>query len=66
MVNESEEVNYEEEGTGTEDMTYLDFSPNASLNYILDIRILAFALSHILLLSYCEIGRNRTLCQVGS
>jgi hypothetical protein len=49
-----------------EDMTHPDFDPSVSLDYIPDTRILAFALSHILLLSYCEIGRNRTLCQVGS
>jgi hypothetical protein len=49
-----------------EDTTHPDFFPSVSLDYILNIRILAFALSRILLPSCCGIGRNRTLCQVGS
>jgi hypothetical protein len=47
-------------------MTHPDFDPSASLNYIPDIRTLAFALLRIPLPSCYGIERNRNLFQVGS
>jgi hypothetical protein len=49
-----------------EEMTHPDSFPSVSLDYILDIRILAFALLRIRLLSCYGIGRTRSPFQVGS
>ena len=49
-----------------ENKTYPDFYPNVSLDYIPNIRILAFALLRIRLLSYYGIEQSHILFPVGS
>jgi len=69
-VNETEGGKEEKEGKEKEKekeaMTHLDFYPSVFLNYILNIRIPAFALLRIPLLSCYGIERNHSLYQVGS